>query len=428
MTSLPRIVKRALLPALAALLSTGPLLADWPRFRGADGSGTAAESAPPAVWSPSKNIAWKAALPGPGTSSPIVWKNRVYLTCHTGYGLGSGKAGEMEALERHVLCLNLADGKQIWKRDVAGALPETEYAKRMEWHGYASSTPAADEDGIYAFFGKSGVFAFSHDGEPRWHTRVGNGTHDWGSAASPALHGDLVIINAYSECGALVALDRATGKERWRHGGVKEAWNTPVLATTKDGNTELVIGVMGKILGIDPATGKELWSCEGADWYIVSSPVARGDVVFSLSGKGVEAATAVRVGGRGDVTATHRLWQTRKGSNVSSPVWHDGRLYFAHDQGLFFYCLDANSGEVVFEERLPRGFGTIYSSPVLAGGRIFLFSRDGGALVLEAGDSYKVVSQNPALDRSPVNASPAVVGNRLLIRSDQALYCIAESP
>ena len=128
------------------------------------------------------------------------------------------------------------------------------------------------------------------------------------------------------------------------------------------------------------------------------------------------------------MTDSHRLWQTRKGSNVSSPVWHDGRIYFAHDQGLFFYCLDARTGEVVFQERLPRGFGTIYSSPVLADGRIFLFSRQGGALVIEADDTWKVVSQNPRLDRSPVNASPAVVGNRLLIRSDQFLYCLATTP
>lgn len=416
------------LTAFASLFFSGSLSADWPRFRGPQGSGSAPLGKAPSTWDESKNIAWKTPLPGPGTSSPIVWKDHVYLTCHTGYGLGSGKAGKMDDLKRFLLCFRLADGKPIWKREVGVALPETKYAKRMEWHGYASSTPVADKDGVYAFFGKSGVFAFSHDGEPQWKKQVGNNTHGWGSAASPILVDDLLVINAYTECGALVALDRKTGNERWRYEGLKEAWNTPVLAKTKEGSPELVIGIVGKILGLDPATGKELWSCKGADWYIVSSPVAHQNTVFSLSGKGVEAATAVRIGGRGEVTKSHRLWQTRKGSNVSSPVYHKGRLYFAHDQGLFFYCLDAKTGEIVFQERLPRGFGTIYSSPVLADGKIILFSRQSGALVLEAGDSYKVISHNPPLDRSPINASPAVVGNQLLIRSDQFLYCLAESP
>lgn len=416
-----------LLSSLAAVSLATTLLADWPRFRGPDGLGVSADGKPPVTWGPDQNVAWKTPLPGPGTSSPIVWKDRIYLTCHTGYGLGSGKAGEMAELKRFLLCFKLTDGSLLWQREAKVALPETEYAKRMEWHGYASSTPVADEDGVYVFFGKSGVFAFTHNGDARWRQEVGDGTHGWGSAASPVLVGDLVVVNAFSECGSLVALDRNTGKERWRYEGLKDAWNTPALVQPASGKPELVIGIIGKLLGIDPENGKELWNCEAANWYIVSSPVAHEDVVFSLSGKGVEAATAVRAGGRGDVTATHRLWQTRKGSNVSSPVYHEGRLYFAHDQGLFFYSLDAETGEVVFQERLPRRFGTVYSSPVLADGKLFLFSREGGSLVLEAGETYKILSENPPLDRSPVNACPAVVGGRLLIRSDEALYCLAEA-
>lgn len=422
-------MQKLALTTLAASALCLPLSADWARFRGPGGNGVSAGGKPPTEWDESKNVAWKTALPGPGTSSPIVWQEHVYLTCHTGYGLGSGeKAGEMEDLKRLLLCYQLGDGKEVWRREIESTLPESKYAKRMEWHGYASSTPVADRDGVYAFFGKSGLLAFSHEGKPRWKARVGDGTHGWGSAASPILVNDLLIINAYSESGALVGLDRRSGKEVWRYDGLKEAWNTPVVAHTKEGTSELVIGIVGRILGLDPATGKELWSCQGADWYIVSSPVAHGDVVFSLSGKGVEAATAVRIGGRGEVTDSHRLWQTRKGSNVSSPVYHDGRLYFAHDQGLFLYCLDAGTGEIVFQERLPRRFGNVYSSPVIAGNKLYLFSRQGGALVLEAGDTCKVISQNPPLDRSPVNASPAVAGDRLLIRSDQFLYCLAEAP
>ena len=132
----------------------------------------------------------------------------------------------------------------------------------------------------------------------------------------------------------------------------------------EDGGTELAIGVVGKILGIEASSGKQLWSCEAADWYIVASPIVHDGVVYSLSGKGFEAATAVRAGGRGDVTATHRLWQTRKGSNVSSPLYYHGRIYFAHDQGSLFYCLDAATGETIYQERLPQRFGVVYGSPL----------------------------------------------------------------
>lgn len=414
------------MPALLA--GAVPLVpaADWPRFRGVDGSGVAPEGSPPVTWDESTHVAWKAELPGPGASSPIVWRDRVYLTCHTGYGLGGGDRGQMEELVRHLLCFRLADGELLWSREVPAAQPESPWAKRMEWHGYASQTPVADDDGVIAFLGKSGVRAWNHDGEPRWQASVGDGTHEWGSAASPVLVGDLVVVNAYIECGALVALDRKTGEERWRYGGLNEAWDTPVVVRPENGKPELAIGIMGKVVGIDPATGDELWTCAAADWYIVGSPVARDGVVYSLSGKGFEAATAVRAGGRGDVTGTRRLWQTRKGSNVSSPVLHDGRLYFAHDQGSFFYCLDATNGETIFQERLPDRFGIVYSSPVIADGRIYLFSREGGSVVLEAGGEYRELARNPPLDRSAVNGSPAIAGDRLLVRSDRFLHCLAD--
>lgn len=238
------------------------------------------------------------------------------------------------------------------------------------------------------------------------------------------IYNNLVIINAFSESGALVALDRKSGDEVWRYDGLKEAWNTPALVKNKDGKTEVVVGIFGKIIGVDPDNGSILWSSKAANWYYVGSPLASDGVVYSLSGKGVESAIAVRAGGKGDVTSSHRLWQTRKGSNVSSAAIHDGRLYFAHEQGSFFYCLDAESGEIVFDERLPRRFGIVYGSPIVADGKVYLFSRQGGSLVLEAGKEYKVISQNPPLDKSAFNSSPAIAGDDLLIRSDETLYCI----
>lgn len=150
---------------------------DWPRFRGAQGDGVAMDSQPPVKWSSSENIRWKVDLPGPGTSSPIVFGDRIYVTCHTGYGLKSGSSGSMSDLERHLIGFKLSDGEEVFKKSVKAKLPESDYSRRMEWHGYASSTPIADDHGVICFFGKSGVYSWSHDGKLQWHTSVGDGVH-----------------------------------------------------------------------------------------------------------------------------------------------------------------------------------------------------------------------------------------------------------
>ena len=172
-------------------------------------------------------------------------------------------------------------------------------------------------------------------GRPRWATTL----HGWGSATSPVLYKDLVIINASVESESLYGLDRKSGREVWRARGIRESWNTPILVETASGETELVVAIMGKILGFNPATGKELWSCEtNINWYMAPSMVAHNDVVYSVGGR-TGGALAVRVGGRGDVTATHRLWTGRKGSNVTSPVYHQDHLYWMHENlGIAVLC------------------------------------------------------------------------------------------
>jgi outer membrane protein assembly factor BamB len=378
----------------------------------------------PTRWSDSENVRWKTPLPGAGTSSPVVFGDRIYLTAHTGYGISPEEIGAMDQLKRWLLCINGQTGVILWQCEAATDLPEEEYASRMHWHGYASSTPAVDADGVYCFFGKSGVVHIDHGGNLRWQTRIGDQTHGWGSAASPVLCGDLVIVNGFVECGALVALDRRTGKEVWRAGGLKESWNTPLLVSLPDGKQELVVAGFGMITAFDPATGESLWSCKGIDWYIVGSMVAHGDTVYCLAGKGVEATMAVRAGGRGDVTETHVVWRAKKGSNVSSPVYYDGHLYFAHENQAIAYCLDARTGAVVYEQRLPR-MGEIYASPIIADEKLVYVSRQGGTAVLAAGPAFKLLAHNVFVDDSSVfNASPVVSDNGLLVRSNRYLYCL----
>ena len=397
--------------------------ADWPKFRGTDGMGASAARNIPSTWGERKNIAWKVELPGPGASSPILVGKQIFLTCYSGYAAPGRPRGEMSQLKRHVVCLQRDNGKIVWTREVPPVLPDAE--RNRENHGYATSTPVADDQRLYVFFGKTGVFAFDLNGKKIWHADVGSKTSGWGSAASPVLYKDLLIVNASVESGSLVALDKKTGKEKWRTEGIKESWNTPLLVAAGNAKTELAVAIHGKVLGFDPSSGKRLWSCDtDIGWYMVPSLVADAGVVYCIGGRGTGGALAVRLGGRGDVTRTHRLWTLRKGSNVPSPIFHDGYLYWAHEKGAAC-CADARTGRIVYQEPLPRA-GQIYASPVLADGKLYYVSRYGRGYVVAAKPKFELLATNELGRVGTINASPTVGDGRLYLRSDKFLFCIAK--
>lgn len=396
--------------------------ADWPEFRGPGGMGVSGAGGLPVSWSDSENLAWKQPLPGAGASTPIVFGDHIYLTCYTGYLVPGEPRGTLEQLERHLLCLNRADGQTVWKQSVPAKLPEEE---QIRDHGYAANSAAADSDRVYAFFGKSGVYAFSHDGEPLWQADVGSNTSGWGTAASPVLYKDLLVINASVESKSLIALNRASGQEVWRARGIKESWNTPVIVQTESGEDELVLAIHGQVLGFNSQSGEQLWSCDtDITWYMVPSAVAAEGIVYVLGGRSGTAALAVRAGGRGDVTATHRLWTSKKGSNVTSPVYHDGHLYWMHEKLGIAYCAKAETGELVYEERVNRA-GQIYASALLGDGRIYYVNRSGRTFVVPAEPEFELLSTNELDDGSQFNASPAVADSNILLRSDRYLYCLS---
>ncbi|MEM7235312.1 MAG: PQQ-binding-like beta-propeller repeat protein, partial [Planctomycetota bacterium] len=234
--------------------STLASASEWPQFRGPGGQGASDAKNLPTKWSSDENVAWKLALPGPGASSPIVLKDRLYLTCYSGYTTYPKNSGDLEKLTLHVTCIDKS-GKLIWDTKMPSAQPESD---RVRDHGYAAPTPATDGKHLYVFFGRSGVFKFSLDGKKIWQSSVGTGTHGWGCGTSPLLHENLVIVNASVESGSLVALSKETGKEVWRNGGMKRSWNTPHLVRLESGRTEVVVSVKDKILAYDPTSGKEL--------------------------------------------------------------------------------------------------------------------------------------------------------------------------
>jgi outer membrane protein assembly factor BamB len=406
-----------------SLASAAGSTKDWPGFRGPTGMGTSDAKGLPLTWGLDDNLAWKVELPGPGASSPVVFGDKIYLTCYTGFFIPGQDGGSQDDLTRHLLVLNRADGSTVLDKAVKAKLPEEE---KIRDHGFAANTPAVDAERIYVFFGKTGVFAFDHSGKEVWQADVGSKTHGWGTSSSPVLYNDMVFINASVESESLIALDRKTGKEKWRVGGIKESWNTPVVMTASSGRKELILAIQGKVMSFDPETGKELWTCKtDIGWYMVPSIVAHDGVVYCLGGRSGIAALAVRAGGDGDVTETHRLWKSVNGSNVCSPVYHDGYLYWTNEARETAFCAKADTGEIMYEKRLNRA-GQIYSSALLAEGRLYYVSRDGKTFVLAAKPEFEELAVNELRDRSIFNGSPAVDGSRLLIRSDKFLYCVGK--
>ena len=219
-----------MLSGVAGMVLGLPLMgwgAEWSRFRGADGSGVAADGDPPVTWSDRENLKWTTAMPGPGSSSPIVWGELVFVTCFSGVGEGSG--GDLAALKRHLVCVDRGTGKVKWDKAVGAEMPEDPYSGYLTEHGYASSTPATDGERVYVFYGKTGVLAYDFEGKELWRVNVGkeSGNRRWGSAASLMLDGERVIVNASyvpspvllggrlyaaSDAGFAVCLDAADGK------------------------------------------------------------------------------------------------------------------------------------------------------------------------------------------------------------------------
>jgi outer membrane protein assembly factor BamB len=294
-------------------------------------------------------------------------------------------------------------------------------------HGYSSATPATDGNGVYAFFGSSGVAAYDFTGKRLWAAQVGSDTHEWGTGASPIVYENLVVVNASVESGSLVGLNKKTGAEVWRAGGVVQSYNTPVMVNKGDGSKELVVHGKGRILAFDPRTGTQLWTYNtGVGDYICPSVVIHGEIVYAICGRSGKFV-AVRSGGRGDVSETHGVWSARGRSNVPSPVYHEGCLYWVSDDGNA-HCIDAKTGKLVYTERLPKS-GRVYASVTLADGRLFAVSRERGTFVFEAARDFKQLALNVIADDDSIfNASPVVSRGQLLLRSDKFLYCIGMQP
>ena len=428
--------------ASVSLAADGPAGngSNWPRWRGAEGSGVSTESNLPSEWSDSKNILWKTPIPGRGHSSPIIWNNRIFLTTsiegpvvpgakapvHMVNGqefLHPDSVGADRKYTLKLLALDAASGKIVWERI---AYDGAVYDNRHRKNTYASSTPATDGERVYTYFGSEGLYAYDFNGELVWKGDLGKiGTIGMGVGTSPVLFENLVIVQCDSEMGEnsfIVAFDKKTGKQVWRAARkVLVSWATPVLA--RAGNrTELITNGTEFIISYDPATGKELWRTKGVDNNAIPSPVVGHGLAILSTGFPAKKVIAIRLDGKTQGDSPEIVWTYDRGTAyVPSPVLYGDYLYLTTDNGILT-CLEAKTGKVVYADgRLPVP-ATFTASLVAYQGMILQVSEDGDAFVIAAGPKHQLVRTNSLGE--PIYATPAMAGGCLYIRGDKHLYAI----
>lgn len=412
----------------------------WASWRGPLGTGASPHSAPPIEWGEEKNIRWKTALPGKGHSTPVIWGDHIFLTSAAAFGDAKEEEHEHsdgdhdnvdpEYRQRSVvLAINRADGSILWEKIVNEERPHESTHVTGSW---ASCSPVTDGEYVIASFGSRGIYCLDIGGELAWKKDLGDMKvkHGHGEGSSPALHGDTVVVNWDHEGDSFaLALDRHTGKELWRAARDEvSSWSTPLIIE-EAGRPQAVIAATTRVRSYDLATGGVIWECGGLSNNVVASPVAADGFLYAASSYEFQAMFAIRLeGASGDLTGTDAVaWKIdRHTPYVPSPLLYQGKLFFIRHLQAFLSCMDAKTGKPIFGPRRLPGFQMIYSSPVGAGGKVYVMSRNGVMLVIESDGDYALIASNELEDS--FSASPAIIGDELFLRGERHLYCVSEKP
>lgn len=396
---------------------------NWPRWRGPDDSGSTRLGTYPVQWD-ATNVLWKAPLPGKGCSTPIVWAEHIYLTAPI-HGLDAVLAFDWQ-------------GKPLWQATLG---PE-EQGKHRNGSG-SNPSPATDGRSVFVYFKSGMLAALDLDGRVRWETNLvaafGPDTLYWDQGTSPVLTKDAVVIARMNEGGSWVAaFDKATGQMRWKVPRNYEtaaeddhAYTTP-LVIQHQGREAILVWGAEHVTVQDASTGQLLWSCGGfnpkkvANWPAVASPVIAGNAVIVASGRadrGTPRLYGVRLGGSGDVTASNHIWERDDvGTFVPTPVEYKGKIYVLRDRGEV-ECLDPATGKTLWKEAFPKASANYYASPLVGNGVLYAIREDGVVFVARAEERFEVLAENHMGER--IIASPVAVLNRLLLRGERNLFCVA---
>jgi outer membrane protein assembly factor BamB len=437
-------MRRILLVSLVliAVPLTATQAPQWPQFRGPGATGVGADLRLPDTWSATENIVWKAAIPGVGWSSPIVWNDTIFLTSviraqageapKPGLYFGGERPTPSDEHRWMVFGVDFTSGKVLWQREAhRGTPPQSRHLK----NSYASETPTTDGERVYVLFGNIGVFAFTMDGTPVWQrTWPARATRNgWGTAASPVLHaGRLYVLDDNDEQSSLLALDARTGTDVWRVERARETnWATPFIWRHAQ-RTEIVVSGTHGVQSYD-LDGKRLWTLRGMSSIVIPTPFESGGLLYVASGyvgDQVRPVYAIKPGASGDVTLSPGetsnafvAWSLpQAGPYNPSPIVYDGLYYTLLDRG-FFTAHDARTGaEVYGRQRIdPAGVG-FTASPWAASGRLYAISEDGDTYVIKAGPKYELLAKNSLGEMTM--ATPAIAHGNLIVRTAERLYRI----
>jgi outer membrane protein assembly factor BamB len=422
----------------AAATSTSPI-GHWPQWRGPNLNGTAIGDAP-TQFSDTQNIKWKAAIPGRGFSTPVIWGDKLFLTTAVPTGKTStgvartpghpnGGVGVNQEHRFVVMAIDRKTGKVAWEQTAITATPHEGY--HNAYGSFASNSPVTDGQHLYAFFGSRGIYCYDLAGKLIWKKDFGvklSMRNEFGEGTAPVVHEQALILNFDQERNSfIVVLDKTNGKELWRANRDEvSTWATP-LVLEHAGRKQIVVTATGKVRSYDFKTGKVIWECAGLGINAIPAPVQLGEVVYVMTGHRDPKLMAIKLGKEGDLTGTDAiLWSHTRGTAYTpSPVLHDGKFYTLNDNGMVS-CFDAQTGKPYYQQqRLPKPYN-FKSSPVAANGKLYLASEDSDVLVLKLGDKFEVLATNTLADQVFIS-SPIIVDGELYLRSQNQLFCISEN-
>lgn len=392
---------------------------NWPQWRGPTGNNVAPGSGYATQWTPEENIAWHVELPGWGTSTPAVWGDRIFVTC-----ADDGKNA--------IICLN-RKGERLWEQTFG-----EEQEARNRKAGGCNPSPVTDGTHVYCYYKSGDLACLDLEGHTIWTRNLqdeyGPDRLNWDLGTSPALTKNLVIIAVIHNGDSFVlGLDKATGKEIYKADRdlldyrveSKDTYSTPVIASHDSQETLIVLGA-DHVTGHNSTTGEEIWRVGGlnpserGNFRSIASCVVADDMVFAPYARG-GSMTAIRLGGKGDVTQSHVAWTNNEASaDVPCPVAYQGKLYVSGDRG-DLYCVDAKTGKTDWSVEIPRSRDAYSSSPVIADGNIYVTREDGQTTVVSLKDQ-KVIATNSVNDN--MYATPVFVDSEILMRGARELYCI----
>ena len=440
---MPRTVTLVIASAALALGSFADLSSQaadaarfWPQWRGPHFKGVSTTANPPVTWSESKNIAWKAPLPGRGNSTPVVWGDRLFVTSAVPAGV-TGDAqhtprGGLPQRGTHrfvVLAIDRKTGKLLWERTAREQEPHE--ASHFENGTWASGSPITDGQRLFAYFESFGLYAYDLNGKLLWEKDLGDKRmrNEFGEGSSPVLHGDTLVVvwDHLNGQSFVAAIDARDGKELWRVARKEiDTWATPIVLEA-NGRPQVVVPAMERVRAYDLANGNVVWESDGLTMNTIPSPVFEDGLLFLMSGFRGNDLKAIRVAdAKGNIDDTPAIVWTmdRDTPYVPSPLLYDGILYFVKSNNGILTALDAKTGKPHYSQQRLEGVPNVFASPVGARGRVYIPGREGATQVIKSGPAFEVLATNK-LDDS-FDASPAMVDNVLYLRGYKNLYAIAE--